>query len=347
MSTIGFGIVGCGNISTIHAQAIRSIPQARLVAFHSKSRERAEKMAAQHQAECILDYRQFLDRSDISAINICTPSGTHADLGVQAARAGKHVIVEKPIDVTLDKARSLIETCRKEGVQLTVIFQSRFLPAVQLLKKAIGRGRFGRLLVADATVKWYRAREYYEAARWRGTWALDGGGALINQSIHTIDLLQYLCGPVASVFGFAEKKLHPYIEAEDTVVAVARFRSGALGTIEGTTSLYPGFSRRLEIHGEKGSAILEGNDITFWKLTDQGEEEEELAKLQNKDLSDGASDPMNLDIAGHRLQIEDLVHSLHDRRPPLIDGQEGLKALEIVLAVYQSSRENRQIDLAQ
>jgi UDP-N-acetyl-2-amino-2-deoxyglucuronate dehydrogenase len=342
---VGFGIIGCGNISTIHAQAIRAIPQARLRALHSRSRPRGEKMAQQYGVDWELNPDRFLERQDIQVVNICTPSGTHAELGVRAAAAGKHVIVEKPIDITLEKAHQLIKACQQANAKLAVIFQARFLPAVQILKKAIERGRFGKLILGDAHVKWYRTREYYEAAKWRGTLALDGGGALINQSIHTIDLLQYFAGPVASVFGFAEKKLHFYIEAEDTAVAVLRFKGGALGMVEGTTSIYPGFSRRVEIHGEKGSAILNGNDITTWKLTDTGEEEEELARLKDRDFSNGASDPMALDITGHRRQIEDLIEAVRQNRSPMIDGTEGLKALELVLAIYRSAREKVAVEL--
>lgn len=345
MSEIGFGIVGCGNISTIHARAIQAIPDARLRAFHSHHQPKAESMAQQYSVEFESNFDRFLDRPDIQVVNICTPSGTHAELGIKAAAAGKHVVVEKPIDVTLEKARMLIAACSQARVKLAVIFQSRFLPAVQILKSAIDRQRLGRIIMGDAYVKWYRTREYYEAARWRGTLALDGGGALINQSIHTIDLLQHFVGPVASVFGFAERKLHPYIEAEDTAVAVLKFKNGALGVVEGATSVSPGFSRRVEIHGEKGSVILDGNDISAWNLIDTGEEEEALSRLKERDLSNGASDPMALDIHGHRRQLEDLISAIRQDRQPMIDGAEGLKALELVLAVYRSASEKALVEL--
>ncbi|MCI0621459.1 MAG: Gfo/Idh/MocA family oxidoreductase [Acidobacteria bacterium] len=345
MSEIGFGIIGCGNIATIHAKAIQAIPEARLKAFYSHSQPKAERMAQQYQAECKTSLERFLEHKDIQVVSICTPSGTHAELGIKVAAAGKHVVVEKPIDVTLENAQMLIAACQQARVKLAVIFQSRFLPSVQILRNAIDRGRLGQLIMGDAYVKWFRTREYYEAARWRGTLALDGGGALINQSIHTIDLLQYFAGPVASVFGFAEKKLHPYIEAEDTAVAVLKFKNGALGVIEGATSIRPGFSRRVEIHGEKGSVTLDGNDITAWKVADTDEEEEQLFRLKERDLSNGASDPMALDINGHRRQIEDLIEAIRQDRPPMIDGTEGLKALELVLAIYRSARDKVLVEL--
>jgi predicted dehydrogenase len=344
---IGFGVIGAGNIALIHGQAIAALPGARLRAFLGKTPGRVEAMAGRFGAEGLVDAARFFARPDIQVVTICTPSGTHAELGAAAAAAGKHVIVEKPIDVTLEKARALIEACERHRVRLGVIFQSRFLPAVALMKRAIDGGRLGQLYVVDGYVKWFRTREYYEAARWRGTRALDGGGALINQSIHTVDLLQYLGGPVTSVFGYAERKRHPYIEAEDTAVALLRYAGGAVGVLEGTTSLYPGFSRRVEVHGEKGSIVLDGNDIATWKLTETGEEELELERLraQAKDASDGSSNPMNLDIAGHRQQIEDFMAALEQGRAPIIDGREGLKALEIVLGVYRSAETGRPAEL--
>jgi UDP-N-acetyl-2-amino-2-deoxyglucuronate dehydrogenase len=338
-SEIGIGIIGAGNISLLHGKAIAAIPGARLRAVLGKTKERALGLAQQLETEGTTDAEAFFSRPDIQIVTICTPSGTHADLGMRAAAAGKHVLVEKPIDVSLEKARALIEACDRQGVRLGVIFQSRFLPAVTLIKRAIEGGRLGQLYVADGYVKWYRTREYYEGARWRGTKALDGGGALINQAIHTVDLVQYLAGPVASVFGFAERKRHPYIEGEDTAVAVLRFGNGAVGVLEATTSLYPGFSRRVEIHGEKGSIVLDGNDISVWSLTDSGEEEKELERLRTlpKDSSDGSSNPMNLDIDGHRQQIEDFLKAVREDRAPAVDGREGLKALEVALAVYRSA----------
>jgi UDP-N-acetyl-2-amino-2-deoxyglucuronate dehydrogenase len=228
---------------------------------------------------------------------------------------------------------------------LGVVFQSRFLPAVQLLKRELEHGRLGRIFMADAYVKWYREPSYYGAARWRGTLALDGGGALINQSIHTVDLLQHLAGPAASVFGQTGRMLHEGIEGEDTAVAVVRFASGAFGVIQGSTALYPGFSRRVEIHGEEGSVILEGNDIREWRLRDQAAAEDELGHMAAGQDPGGASDPTRLDVAGHRSQVEDFVEAVRDDRPPAVDGAEGLKALAIVLAIYRSSREGRPVAL--
>lgn len=345
---IGFGIIGAGNISLIHAQAIAGTPGARLRAVLGKTRERAAPLADKFNAEATTDADAFFARPDIQVVTICTPSGTHAELGARAAAAGKHVITEKPIDVTPERAKTLVDACDRHGVRLGVIFQSRFLPAVALIKKAIERGRLGRLYVADAYVKWFRTQEYYEAARWRGTKALDGGGALINQSIHTVDLVQYLAGPAASVFGVTARMRHTGIEGEDTALAVVRYASGAVGVIQGTTSIYPGFSRRVELHGEKGTIVLDGNDISVWKLTGEpGEEEAELERQRAavRDVSDGSSNPMNLDIAGHQHQIADFISALRDGRTPAVDGREGLKALALVCGIYRSAETGQPVSL--
>jgi predicted dehydrogenase len=216
---------------------------------------------------------------------------------------------------------------------------------VALLRRAIERGRLGRLFVADAHVKWFREPAYYEAARWRGTRALDGGGALMNQAIHTVDLLQHLAGPVAAVTGYTARLRHPGIECEDTAVAALKFQNGALGLLQATTSVAPGFSRRVELSGERGTVILDGNDISVWKVEGTGEEEVELERLRTaaRDASDGSSDPMRLDIAGHRTQLEDFVAAVAQGREPIVTGGEALKALGIVLAVYESAASGRPV----
>jgi UDP-N-acetyl-2-amino-2-deoxyglucuronate dehydrogenase len=353
MSTqVGFGIIGAGNIAQIHAQALVTMAAAdpdgpKLRAFLATSPGRSSALAARFGADAMTDAQAFFARPDIQVVTICTPSGTHAELGRMAAAAGKHVIVEKPIDVSLAAARSLIEACDRHHVRLGAIFQSRFLPAVALIKQALDRGRLGRLYLVDAYVKWYRAPAYYQAAPWRGTQALDGGGALINQAIHTVDLAQYFAGPVASVFGHTDRKHHLGIEAEDTALALLRYRNGACGVIEAATSIAPGFARRVELHGQRGSIILDGNDISVWQVEGTGDEEIALERLRGlaKDASDGASDPMKLDVAGHCHQFGDFVAALREGRPPVIDGREALRALEIVLAIYASAKSGEKVEL--
>lgn len=332
--------MGAGNIARLHAAAIAQIPGAKLVAVLATSAGRANALAAPYGAMATTSIDAFLSHPALQVVTICTPSGTHGELGARAAAAGKHVMVEKPIEVTLPKARALVAACQKHHVHLGVIFQSRFLPAVKLMKRAVDAGRLGRLLMIDAEVKWFREKAYYQAAAWRGTRALDGGGAMINQAIHTVDLIRYLGGPVASVFGFAERLVHAAIETEDTSAAVIKYANGALGTIHASTSIWPGFSRRVSLHGEKGSMILEGNDLTTWRMTDPGPEDAEFERLRLlvRDGSDGARDPMNLDIAGHLEQLGDFVAAISEGRPPAVDGDEGCHALEVVLGVYRSAR---------
>ncbi len=344
MSVIGFGIIGCGGISDVHAHAIQSIPEAKLVGFYNRTRPRAERQAKRYGVSWDLDLDRFLNRPGIDAVSVCTPSGTHGDLGILAAQAGKHVMVEKPIEVSLEKGRRLTAVCREAGVRLGVIYQSRFLPAVQRIQAAVQSGRLGKLLLGEAAVKWFRKPDYFRAGPWRATWSLDGGGALINQSIHTIDLLQYLMGPATSVFGFAEKLLHPSIEAEDTAVAVVKFRCGALGVIQGATSLRPGFPRRLELHGDAGSVLLEGDEIGRWDVPGTTGEKPRQAVVQSPG-SDPISASMRSEVANHRRQFEDFIAAIRDGRPPLVDGEEGLKALEIVLAVYRSAQEKKRVEL--
>jgi predicted dehydrogenase len=344
MAVIGFGIIGCGGISDVHARAIQSIPEAKLVGFYNRTRTRAERQAKRYGVSWDLDLDRFLKRPGIDAVSVCTPSGTHGDLGVLAAQAGKHVMVEKPIEVNLEKGRRLTAACLEAGIRLGVIYQSRFLPAVQRIRAAIQSGRLGKLLLGEAVVKWFRKPDYFRAGPWRATWALDGGGALINQSIHTIDLLQYLMGPADSVFGFAQKLLHPSIEAEDTAVAVVKFGSGALGVIQGATSLRPGFPRRLELHGDGGSVLLEGDEIGRWDVPGTIGEKKRRAAVRAQG-SDPISASGKSEVVNHRRQFEDFIAAIREGRPPLVDGEEGLKALEIVLAVYRSAMEKKLVEL--
>jgi predicted dehydrogenase len=328
---IGFGIVGCGLIGKVQAEAIGSIPGARLMAMCGRNEKRTAEFAAKFGATGYTDYDQFLKHPGLQIVNICTPSGLHAEQGIAAAQAGKHALVEKPIETTLEKADALIEACDRHGVKLGVIFQSRFLPAVQKIKRAIDEGRLGRLMIGDAYVKWYRAPEYY-AGSWHGTMALDGGGALINQAIHTVDLLRWMMGPVETAFAMKSALRYPQIEGEDTLVASLRFQNGALGVIEAATSAKPGFKRRLEISGERGTVILDGDAISCWAI--DGESEDANGGEQ---ITDGSANPAAISNEGHRRQIEDMMRAVIKDRAPMIDGREGRKSLELVVALYASA----------
>lgn len=329
----GFGIVGPGTIGRVHAEAISAIPGARLVAVCGRDAQRTSEFAARFDAAGYTDYERFLAHPGLQIVNICTPSGMHAAQGCQAAAAGKHVLVEKPIEISLERADALIRACDAARVKLGVIFQSRFVPAVQRIRRVMDEGRFGRLLLGDAYVKWYRAPEYYAAGSWHGTLTLDGGGALVNQAIHTLDLLRWLMGPAEMVFAIKGALRYPHIEAEDTLVGTIRFQNGALGVIEAATSVAPGFKRRIEISGERGTVILDGDAISHWSLPDDAESDEASAAQ----LTDGSADPKAISTEGHRLQIEEMMRAVIEDREPFVNGREGRKALELVEALYRSA----------
>ena len=329
----GFGIVGPGTIGKVQAEAINAIPGARLVAICGRDEQRTSEFAGRFGAAGYTDYEKFLAHPGLQIVNICTPSGMHADQGRLAAAAGKHVLVEKPIEISLERADELIRACDAARVKLGVIFQSRFVPAVQRIRQAMDEGRFGRLLLGDAYVKWYRAPEYYAAGSWHGTLALDGGGALINQAIHTLDLLRSLMGPAETVFAMKGALRYPHIEAEDTLVGTIRFQNGALGVIEATTSVTPGFKRRIEISGERGTVILDGDNISHWSLPDESQSGEASAAQ----LTDGSADPKAISTEGHRLQIEEMMRAVIEDREPFVNGREGRKSLELVEALYRSA----------
>ena len=334
---IGVGILGCGNIARVHAEAIKLVPDLKLVSVCSRSRESSERLAAKFGVAPHFDLKKFLADGALRAVSICTPSGTHADLGCAVARAGKHVLVEKPIDISLEKADELIEACDCAGVKLAVAFQSRHLDAPKLLKSVAESRRLGRLILGGAHIKWYRKPEYYASNAWRGTLAIDGGGALINQAIHTVDLLRWIMGPAASVSAHSDRFLHTGIEAEDSLVAVLRFQNGALGVIEAATSAYPGFKRRVEITGTEGTVILDGDNISTWALRDGSTNPAAAAG----EVSDGSADPMAIDCEGHRRIMADFAAAILQERKPLVDGRDGRQSLELVRAIYDSAAANR------
>jgi UDP-N-acetyl-2-amino-2-deoxyglucuronate dehydrogenase len=337
-----FGIIGCGVISHTHAEEIKKIKGAKLVAVADVAEECAKKVAQTYGVDWYSDYRELLKRDDIDIVNILTPSGLRAEIAIEAAQHGKHVIAEKPIDVTYEKATAMIQACREAGVKLAVISQHRFDTSTVKTKNAIEEGKLGNLVLGECAVNWYRTQGYYDSGAWRGTWSLDGGGALMNQSIHTIDLLQYLIGPVDSVFAHTATLAHERIEVEDVAVATVKFKNGALGTITGTTSAYPGLSSRLEVFGTDGSAVIEHDRLThlYVKSSEQDGQPQNLAA---KDLE--APDPTAVFGYAHGLQIQDMMNAIREGREPLVNGEEGLKPLEIILAIYESARTGKEINL--
>jgi UDP-N-acetyl-2-amino-2-deoxyglucuronate dehydrogenase len=341
--TIGHGIIGCGVIGPWHAQAINAIEGSEIVAVCDVVEERAKEMAEKFGGEPCTDYKEMVKRDDIDIVNICTPSGMHADMGVAAAEAGKHIVSEKPLDVTLEACDRIIEACKQNNVLLSGIFQNRFADGSTRIKEALEQGRFGNLTMGDAYVKWWRTQEYYDSGDWRATWDLDGGGALMNQSVHYIDLLQWFMGPVKTIYARTATLAHT-IEVEDCAAAVIGFENGAIGVIEGTTAAAPGGPARLEIHGDKGTAGWENGRVSTWKFADEREGDDQVTKAE-KFAEGAASDPRAMSIEGHRRNIAALVDAVRTGAESPLPGEEARKAVEIIRGIYTSAEEGREVTL--
>ncbi|MEM0927050.1 MAG: Gfo/Idh/MocA family oxidoreductase, partial [Planctomycetota bacterium] len=298
--SIGIGIVGCGMIANFHAKAIGDANGAHLVGATSRSASEYESFCETYGCRSFPSLEAMLSDDEVNAVSICTPSGLHMDPAVEAAKAGKHVIVEKPLEITTERCDKIIQACEDAGVRLTVTFQSRFHQSSRLMKQAIDEGRFGQITMGDAYVKWYRSQEYYDSGQWRGTWSLDGGGALMNQAIHSVDLLLWLMGPVSQVSAMTATMTHERIEVEDVAIANLKFASGALGVIEATTTAFPGSLKRIEIAGSQGSAILEEEDIKFWQFAEETDRDAQIRdEMANQTESGGgAADPSAINHHG-------------------------------------------------
>lgn len=344
-SPIGFGIVGAGMIAGYHAQAIQRTPGARLVGVADRTKEKAQAFAAKHRASLYTDSVEELVRlPDLHVICVTTPSGAHREPALAAIAAGKHVIVEKPLEITTARADEIISAAEKAGLLLAPIFQARFGTGAQRVKASIDAGRLGRLVLASAYVKWHRAASYYTG--WKGTLALDGGGAVINQSIHGLDLLQWFVGLPAEIAARKTRRVHTQIEAEDTAAAVLTFPCGALGTIEATTAAWPGWSRRIELCGESGSVVLEDDHIERWDFRDALPEDEAVRTAANDNaLGSGAGAANAISIEGHLRQIGDVVAALLEGKPLSVDGREARKAVALVNALYASAESGRSVTL--
>jgi UDP-N-acetyl-2-amino-2-deoxyglucuronate dehydrogenase len=341
--TIRFALIGAGNVAKIHAAAINAIANSQLTVVCSRGQARGEELAQQNGAVWVQDYHEAVNRNDVDAVIICTPSGTHGEIAEAAAHAGKHLLVEKPLEITLPRIDAMLKIADQYGIRLGCVFQSRMREGVQAAKVAIDAGRLGKLIAANAFVPWSRSAAYYQDS-WRGTWELDGGGALMNQSIHSIDLLQWLAGDVASVYAHAEALVHS-IQAEDTATALLRFANGAQGVIQGMTSLYHGQMARIEIYGSKGSIVLEDGRVILWKLADATDEEAERLTGLDTWKGSGASDPTSIGFYLHQQQIEQFIAALQDKNAPFISGADGRKAVEIVRAIYHSARHQQPVTL--
>ena len=323
---LGAGIIGCGGIATAHAEAYRRSSRARLVAVCDIRRERAVAMAERFGVpRYYTSLEEFLRDPELEVVSICTPHHLHASQTIAAAEAGKHVLCEKPMAISLRQADEMIAACRDNGVKLGIVFQLRFNPLYRRIKEASDGGGFGIPVLAEAMVKWYREEAGYyfrdEVAKsWRGKRATEGGGALINQAIHTIDLLQWIMGPVDFLYGICDTRTH-HIEVEDLAVSILRFRSGALGYIVGSVSIKPQ-ETCLNIYGSEGAVCVRDGRITVWTV---------------KDVKPPSGEEMKTSLTGHNAVVEDFLSAIVEDREPMVTGEEGRKSLEIVLAIYRAS----------
>jgi len=333
-------IVGCGVIGPWHATASDNVEESYLAAVCDVVEERAKALAEERGvAKVYTDYEDMLKDDEIDIIHICTPSGMHSDMAVAAAQAGKHVLCEKPMDITLDKADAMIQAADDAGIKMGVIFQRRTYKTTQIAREAVQSGRLGKMVLGDCYQKYYRSPDYYLSGEWRGTWELDGGGALMNQGVHGIDAIRYIMGKPKMLFARADHLVRD-IEVEDTACAVIEWECGAFGVIQGTTSVTPGQSCRLALHGEKGTIELTDKKFVTWKI--EGEEEG-APDMDEGDSGDTASDPKALSASGHITQLTDLIQAIKEDRPAMCDGREGRGALEIILAIYESSKTGKPV----
>jgi predicted dehydrogenase len=326
------GILGGGNISVTHARAAAAIEGCEVVAVYGQNSNKAAALAREYDATAYTDLDQFLSHS-MDVVAIGSPSGMHADQIVAAAARGIHVLVEKPLDISLARVDHALTFVRENAVKLGIFFQDRLKPDLRRLKEWLDEGRLGRVLVVTAQVKWYRPPEYYSTSRWRGTWLLDGGGALMNQGIHTVDTLLWLLGPVASVTAQAGTLLHT-IEVEDTMVATLRFACGAIGTLEATTAAFPGYPRRLEITGTEGTVVVDGDHLVAADLR-HGIPDITLA---SRGAHSSASSPVVADASAHQRVFEDFFDAIRNDRDPVCSGEEGRKSVALARAIYESAR---------
>ena len=340
MDKVRFAIIGCGVISPWHATAIAGVDEAELVACCDIIENRAAKLSKDFgNPKVYTDYHEVLASDQVDAVCVCTPSGLHGVVTVDAAKAGKHVMCEKPVEITLPKIDEMLKACRDANVKLGVIFQRRTSSMWEGIKEAVDAGRLGKMVLGDAYLKYYRSQEYYDSGDWRGTWELDGGGALMNQGVHMIDLLRWIMGPVDTVYAHADHLVRN-IDVEDTACALLKFANGAFGVLQGTTSVYPGMDHRLEFHGESGTILVDGETITKWEVA--GDENRIADENGNGGvdvkIGTAASEPTAIATEGHTTQIRDLCLAIKEDRDPMVSGEEARKSIEVILAIYESAR---------
>jgi UDP-N-acetyl-2-amino-2-deoxyglucuronate dehydrogenase len=341
------GIVGLGVISEIHAQAISEVSGAELSAGFSPVPEQVKAFAEKWDCRGYDSLEEMLQTGGLDAVAICSPSGTHLEAALQAIGAGKHLIIEKPIEVTANRAEKIVAAARRKGLVMAGIFQSRFYEAARHVKQAMVRGRFGRVSLVDAYVKWYRTQEYYSASGWRGTWKMDGGGALMNQSIHMVDMLSWLMGTPKEIYCRQDALGHDGIEVEDTAVVTMQFPGGAIGVIEGTTAAYPGFFKRFEVSGTAGSAIVEEDRVVEWKFEQEDEYDTKLREIfAVGTFSRSGVARYEAEHSAHARQYENIVSVLEGKGELAVSAEEAIRPIRLIESAYDSAGQNRPVRIS-
>jgi UDP-N-acetyl-2-amino-2-deoxyglucuronate dehydrogenase len=338
--TVHIGLIGGGNISETHARAARAIADVEIAAIFGTNAQKVDRLCREYGGKPFSNFAEFLAHRPMQLVAIGSPSGLHAEQGIAAARHGLHVLTEKPIDISLERADALIAETRRAQVQLGVFFQDRCKPDILSVKNTVDAGVLGRPILADARVKWYRPPEYYSNSRWRGTWALDGGGALINQAVHTLDLMLWIFGEVQAVQAVCKTALHA-VEAEDTLIATLEFANGALGVLQAATSVFPGYPRRLELTGSEGTVIIEQDRLLAADLKNPPRD---LLKSSEADKNPSSFSPVVSDARGHQAVLEDFLRALRTNTKPRCDGQEGRRSLALVQAIYEACRTGARVN---
>lgn len=338
--TMHVGLIGGGNISDTHARAAREIPGLQIVAIYGTNREKVRHMSAQYRAAAYLEFDQFLAHRPMDFVAIGSPSALHAEQGIAAAQCGLHVLTEKPLDISTAQADALIAAAAASRVKLGVFFQDRFKTDLIRVKQWIDSGVLGKLILADARVKWFRPPNYYSDSRWRGTLRLDGGGALINQAVHTVDLLLWMCGEASAVQAVKKTALHK-IEAEDTLIALLEFRSGAIGSLQAATSVFPGYPRRVELTGSDGTVIIEQDRLLAADLRNPPDDFRSTGDDQNA----SASSATVSDVRGHRAALKDFVQAIQTNGAPRCPGIEARRSVALVEAIYTACAAGKRVEL--
>jgi UDP-N-acetyl-2-amino-2-deoxyglucuronate dehydrogenase len=347
-----FAIVGCGVIHGTHVSAIRALPEdAELAAVCDENPDTAKAAGEKYGVPYFTELSAMMDGVAFDVLNVCTPSGLHAKQGVLGANAGKHIVCEKPIDVSLEAADALIDACEKNNVKLVVISQHRYSTGIRALRKFLDEGQLGTLCYAESVTKWYRSQQYYDSGGWRGTWDLDGGGALMNQGVHYVDQLRWAMGPVKSVTATMATRAHERIEVEDVVTASIEFENGAVGTLLASTAMYPGYAQALEVYGTGGTVIVENSRLKHAQLAGSSPLVKNFEK-QNVDTNEetpaagpanAAADPTQISLDGHVEHLKDLLGAIRENRETFMNGREARAALELIVGVYRAAKTGERV----